>query len=439
MKRVFGLLSTLCLASLLALPVSGSAQSCDPDKNGRNPCPTQLVRPPDSGLSAMGRIGRELFHDPLLSGSGRLSCASCHDPAAHYGPSASTIFALGGLDLRHSGRRTVPTLTYLERTPPFSIGPDNAVSEAAPSVAPPTGMTHTQKSANNTAGSAAAIVPQGGLFWDARADTLQEQATGPLYDLNEMASTPEIVAKRLRTGPAAKALLQIAGPAAEKSDTLLVAEAMFALARYQMEDSAFHPYSSRYDKWLEGKSAFSPQESRGYRLFNDPAKGNCAACHVDTVGPDRLPPLFTDHQYEALGVPANLQHAGKSHPDLGLCESGRVETQGQKAYCGFFSTPTLRNASTRGHFFHNGVYSTLRQVIDFYVLRDTQPERIYPLGKDGQPQKYNDLPKEYHANVDIMDAPFDRHAGDRPALSVSEREDIIAFLKTLEDAPYSSR
>ncbi len=48
---------------------------------------------------------------------------------------------------------------------------------------------------------------------------------------------------------------------------------MFAVARYQIEDPAFHPYNSKYDAWLEGKARLSPAEMRGYILFNDPAKG----------------------------------------------------------------------------------------------------------------------------------------------------------------------
>ncbi len=51
-----------------------------------------------------------------------------------------------------------------------------------------------------------------------------------------------------------------------------------------------------------------------------------------------------------------------------------------------FLTPTLRNVDRRAVFFHNGVYNTLQQVLDFYNLRSVQPEKIYPRGADGRPR-----------------------------------------------------
>lgn len=95
-------------------------------------------------------------------------------------------------------------------------------------------------------------------------------------------------------------------------------------------------------------------------------------------------------------------------------------------------TPTLRNAATRRVFFHNGIFRTLREVIAFYVQRDTNPEKWYPREGDGRVHKFNDLPQAYHNNVD-MQAPFGRDRGDAPALSDAEIADVIAFLQTLTD------
>ena len=97
---------------------------------------------------------------------------------------------------------------------------------------------------------------------------------------------------------------------------LLVAEAMFAVARYQIEEPSFHPYTSKFDFWLEGKARLSAAELRGYLLFNDPQKANCAGCHLDQPSPDGLPPLFTDHQFEALGVPRNPDARGEPRSRL---------------------------------------------------------------------------------------------------------------------------
>jgi cytochrome c peroxidase len=98
-----------------------------------------------------------------------------------------------------------------------------------------------------------------------------------------------------------------------------------------------------------------------------------------------------------------------------------------------FKTPTLRNTAVRRAFFHNGVFQTLQQVMDFYNFRDTNPEKVYPLGVDGKAQKYNDIPVQYHANVDVSDPPFNRHPGETPAMTAQDEADIIAFLKALND------
>jgi cytochrome c peroxidase len=211
---------------------------------------------------------------------------------------------------------------------------------------------------------------------------------------------------------------------------------MFAVARYQVEEQSFHPYSSKYDYWLEGKARLSESELRGLQLFNDPDKANCAGCHTSAPTRDGLPPLFTDNQYEALGAPRNAALANNrdsGYFDLGVCGPQRTDVSEQTQYCGMFLTPTLRNTATRHAFFHNGVFSTLEQVMDFYNFRDTNPEKVFRRAADGTVQKYDDLPQKYHANVDVTDPPFDRHPGDKPAMTEQDEADIIAFLKTLTD------
>jgi cytochrome c peroxidase len=66
----------------------------------------------------------------------------------------------------------------------------------------------------------------------------------------------------------------------------------------------------------------------------------------------------------------------------------------------------LRNIAVRRVFFHNGVFQTLQQVMDFYDFRGTNPEKVYPLAADGKVQRFSDIPVQYHDNVDVSD-PFD--------------------------------
>ena len=407
---------------------------------GENPKPVHLVRRPVEPLSAMALLGREIFYDTNLSSSGKLACASCHSPDRAYGPPTDAPVVLGGPDLTLPGLRAVPSLTYLERQSDFSVGPDdrqNETVELAELAEAGKTAARVQKTATQAAQSAANIVPQGGLFWDGRADTLQMQASGPMLDPREMdGGSIEIIAEKLRKAPYAQKFAALFGQNIFKNTNLLIAEATFAVGRYQIEEPSFHPYTSKYDYWLEGKARLGEAEMRGYRLFNDPEKANCAGCHTSQPSREGLPPTFTDTQYEALGVPRNLALVDTKDPDyfdLGVCGPVRKDIADQTQFCGMFKTPSLRNSAMRRVFFHNGVFHTLKEVMDFYNFRDTNPEKVYPVSADGKVQKYNDLPAQYHANVDVNDPPFDRHPGETPAMTEQDEADIIAFLQTLND------
>ena len=424
----------------------GKARSAQADAvllaQGINPHPVKLVVPPHRPLSAMALLGQNLFRDPGLSGSGRMSCASCHDSRHAYGPPGKTPVMIGGADMHTAGVRAVPSLRYLYRQPFFAIGPDTSGdNDAAPSLqqqaSQASGRDKALKSASAPQAASTNLVPQGGIFWDGRADTLQSQASVPLFNPAEMAaSSPEAVIKEFEKPEYAPKFRALFGPNIFNDSKLLSSEAMFAIARYQIEDSGFHPFTSKFDAWLEGKARFSAAEARGYLAFNDPAKGNCAACHLDKPADGGTSPLFTDFQYEALGVPRNPSipaNRDASYYDLGICGPYRKDMSDQTQYCGMFLTPSLRNTATRRVFFHNGVFHSLVEVLDWYVDRDLYPERFYPKDANGNAVKYDDIPEKYRNNVDTTDAPFNRHPGDQAALNKRDIEDVAAFLLTLND------
>jgi len=179
----------------------------------------------------------------------------------------------------------------------------------------------------------------------------------------------------------------------------------------------------------------SSQELAGLKLFSDPAKGNCAACHTVATGPRGQPPQFTDYSYHALGVPRNLAIPANHDPtffDLGLCGPRRTDLKQESGYCGYFKTPTLRNVARRRFFFHNGRFTSLQSVMEFYVTRDLTPGRWYPR-VNSHVIKFDDLPPRYRANVDSSDAPLNRDAGEQPALDDAEIAQMLAFLRTLDD------
>ncbi|MEA9389263.1 cytochrome c peroxidase [Acerihabitans sp. TG2] len=423
-------------ANVLAL-----ADSIVEDLSGENPHPIVLLPAPAAPeLSAVAQLGKKIFFDSTLSASGQRSCAACHSPDHAYGPANDLAVQLGGPTLSQPGFRPPQSLMYLAHQPNFSIGPDSGEADSPPDLTllanQSAHLERGQKNAGVTP-AAPAMVPQGGLFWDGRADTLQAQALGPLFNPVEMANTSMAeVKQKLEHSPYKNDFVQLFGPQVFDNATLAVSEAMSAVARYQVEDRSFHPYSSKYDYWLEGKARFSQSEIRGMRLFNDPNKANCAGCHLSKPGADGQPPMFTDYQYEALGVPRNPRLAANKNPaffDMGLCGPFRTDLSQQTQYCGMFLTPTLRNVATRKVFFHNGVFSSLEQVLAFYNERNTAPQKFYPRDPAGHLQRYNDLPIQFQGNIDTKDAPFDRKFGDPPAMTERDIRDIIAFLKTLND------
>ena len=369
---------------------------------------------PQTQLSPEAALGRRIFFDPTLSTSGKLSCSSCHDPAnAYAAPSTADAVMRGGGDGEQPGLRTVPSLRYLSDTPRFA--------------------RHTYIDIGRERED---IGPAGGFMLDGRADSLRAQVLVPLIDPAEMGNANiAAVANRLQRARYATALEELAG-AAGTDARRLVEVAAAAVERFELEDPSFHPYSSRLDQYLRGAATLSADELEGFRLFSNPDKGNCIACHTASTGPGGQAPIFTDHSYHALGVPRNPIIAANSNPrffDMGLCGPKRADLKDERQYCGYFKTPTLRNVTRRRFFFHNGRFTTLEDVMHFYVERDTNPRRWYP-AINGRLVKFDDLPRQYRTNVNISDAPLNRERGQPAALDDEEIKKVIAFLGTLSDA-----
>jgi cytochrome c peroxidase len=366
-------------------------------------------------VNVLAELGRRLFFDTALSGSGRLSCASCHDSAHAYGPPDARPVMPGGKDMRQMGLRAVPSLKYLQAIPPFTEHFRDSDDEGDASI-------------DNG--------PTGGLTWDGRVDRGRDQARLPLLSPFEMANdSPEVVVAAVKQSAHADLLRRAFGVAIFADARKAFDGIVQALEAYEQRYTEFYPYSSKYDAYLAGEAELTASEARGLATFNDPAKGNCAHCHISARGRDGTPPQFTDYGLAALGVPRNTEIPANADPsfyDLGLCGPLRWDFRDRPEYCGMFKSPSLRNVATRRTFFHNGVFHTLKEVLAFYVERDTNPEKWYPRDQDGVVRKFDDLPSRYHANVNV-EPPFDRHIGDRPALSNEEMDDIIAFLQTLND------
>lgn len=367
--------------------------------------PTPSAAPAYARAAAIAALGRQLFFDPSLSASGRMSCASCHDPALGFAAPNALSVQLGGPNRRRPGLRSVPTLMYGQQTPPFTehfFDPDEEGDESVDQG------------------------PTGGRDWDGRVDRARDQARLPLLDKNEMANaSTAAVLKSVARGASAADFLRLYGRTIFSDTGRAFAAIGQALEFYQQTPAVFSPFSSKYDAFLNGRATLTAPEARGLALFNDPARGNCARCHPSAVTAGAGAPLFTDFGYAALGLPRNPAIPANADPaffDLGLCGPERHDLAGQTQFCGMFKTPTLRNVALRKSFFHNGVFHSLRDAVAFYAERDTAPEKWYSKGK------FDDLPPAYITNIDT-EPPF----GPARVLSDSDVDDIVAFLKTLTD------
>jgi len=422
----------LC-ASLLLAACGGGGSSTPPASGGGDA----------TALSAAAQLGQKIFADATLSASGVQSCASCHvassafaEDATASGVDRGSPVAVGGAGMNQTGFRNTPSLMYASLIPAFYIASDGS--------------------------------PNGGFFRDGRAATLEAQAVLPFTTSFEMANADAAaVIARLKTRPYLADFEALYGAAVLDDPTTALNRMGQALAAFERENPAFHPFSSKYDYFQKGQAQLTAQELRGLALFNSATKGNCSACHPSTSADGVTPPMFTDFSYDNLGVPrnslipANAASAPEGTPvdsddgvhtyyDLGVCGPFRVQTVDFFSSCGQFKVPTLRNIAVTGPYFHNGRFATLQDAIGFYVRRDTNPEEWYPMNADGTVTKFDDLPAVYGGqfvvtpgvvgsdagylgNVNTLEIPYNRAIGDTPALSPDEINDVITFLCTLTD------
>jgi len=366
---------------------------------------------PMPSAAALAALGRQLFSDPALSASGKIACATCHDPQHDFGPANTQAVQRGGADGRSFGVRAVPSLKYTQNTPPF-----------------------TEHFVDDDGDDSVDLGPAGGRTWDGRSQSFHDQARLPLFSSFEMANEDsDAVVAKVQAGHDAQ-FREVFGAKVFDDKALAFKGVLMALEAYQQSPAEFYPYSSKYDAYLRHEASLSAQELRGLAAFNDPEKANCARCHPSAKIKGALP-QFTDFGFAAIGAPRNPAipaNADGHYFDLGLCGPWRTDLQDRHEYCGLFRTPSLRNVARRPVFLHNGVFHSLSEVVRFYAERDAKPQKWYSRAPDGRILKFDDLPAGYVANLDTQ-APFDRQSGDSPRLREQDIQDIVAFLQTLTD------
>jgi cytochrome c peroxidase len=223
------------------------------------------------------------------------------------------------------------------------------------------------------------------FFWDGRASTLEEQALAPIENPVEMNLPIDEAVMRLRDDSTYRASFQQVFGSGPTRETL--AQALAAFER-TLETS-----NSPFDEWkfLDKPAAVSEAAKRGFVLFN--TKGKCSQCHF---GAD-----FTASEFRNIGL-----FNGKA-----LNDSGRATITKKAEDLGKFKISPLRNVAVTAPYMHNGMFKTLKEVIEFY----NDPKKIVP-------------------NAINLDTMFKKPIG----FTKREKKDLEAFLLSLTDKQFAA-
>ena len=310
-------------AALLMLCVFLQGASGEPLRSAGLGLPLDASAADVPGMQASIELGRRMFMDPRLSQDGRLACASCHIPEYAFAAPMARAIGRDGRGLR----RNAPGLLNVRFVE--------------------------------------------GLFHDGRTPTLEEQMWGPLLDDDEMWNGTRLeFVNRLRRLPDYQAAFEQVF-----ADGLTRRNIEQALAAYERSLLAGR---SRFDRWYYAgeAEALSPEERRGFAVF---AASGCGGCH--TVGERSA--LFADQAFHNTGV-SYARAIGKLAMSDGLPDWGRAEVTGDDADRWKFRTPSLRNVALTAPYMHDGVFVSLREVIDWYDAGcgddPTRDQRLRPLG-----------------------------------------------------------
>jgi cytochrome c peroxidase len=174
------------------------------------------------------------------------------------------------------------------------------------------------------------------------------------------------------------------------ADNITYKELSYALAQFIR---TLISKDTKFERFLQGKASFSPDEYAGYRIFTT-EKGDCFHCHVN--------PIMTDNLFHNTGIDSLYT----KNMDKGL-----FNVTGNAADMGKFRTPNLRNVALRDHYMHDGRFTSLEQVVEFYNSGVKHVSTIDPI--------MTKLGKENGLN-----------------LNEQEKKQLVAFLKTLTDSTF---
>jgi cytochrome c peroxidase len=310
--------------------------------------------PPDFGNAhgddpRAAELGAALFADPALSRNGQISCQTCHRPELAFSDGLARSVGLAALP------RNAPSLLD--------------------------------------------VAYQRWLFWDGRADSLWSQALAPLEEANEMGGSRIAIVSRVAADPQlARRYEGVFGPLpAIRGDEVPEADRAALTRAFANLGKAIAAYErtlrsrpSRFDVYVDALLAGREREAArsldageiaGLRVFLSGRSG-CLACHN---GPHFSDGAFHNIGTGEIGTPAEdlgrargrqlVRNAefncasplrdGPAAPNCGMPDGG-FGSEVRSLQRGAFRTPGLRNLSATAPYLHDGRYSTLEQVLEYY-------------------------------------------------------------------------
>lgn len=356
-------------------------------------------------LRTMGpkeRVGKLLFEDTNLSQPAGQACASCHASELAFTDPDHGAPTSQGVNPALSGNRNSPSAMYMAFSPAFQFDERE-------------------------------MLYLGGQFWDGRAATLEEQAKEPFLNPIEMANQSKLqVLDKVRAAKYAPLFQAVYGRTIFNDTDAAYDRIADAIAAFERTRS-FNRFTSKYDAYLAGRTKLTPQETRGLQLFEASDKGNCAACHPLAASAEGTPGLGTDFTYDNLGVPKNPNNAFYRMPaqfnpnGWRFVDRGLGGFVGRTSEDGKFKVPTVRNVASTAPYMHNGYFSSLRAVVDFYNTRDVKPRCAEEFVAQDQALARGCWPRpEVGANVNADEL-------GNLKLSSQDVDDIVAFMLTLTD------
>jgi cytochrome c peroxidase len=252
---------------------------------------TQIETPDNAITTAKVDLGRMLYFEKRLSKNHDVSCNTCHQ------------LDKGGVD-------NLPTSTGHKG----------------------------QKGGRNspTVYNAAGLFAQ---FWDGRAETVEQQAVGPILNPIEMAlPSAEKAVEVLSSMPEYKTAFAAAFP--RDKDPVSFVNVGRAIGAFERKLTT----PARWDDYLRGSAdALTEKEIDGLKIFTNIG---CMVCHTG----------------EFVGG-AMYQKVGVVEPWPNQKDQGRFEVTKQEVDRMMFKVPTLRNIRETAPYFHDGSAATLDQAV----------------------------------------------------------------------------